>query len=518
MSTGEGREDQRETGETREVREGVADERSAVHKFLARFFRRRPAASELRARNVLVESPDVDPCLHAQRRAQRRSRAADLLAQRLSVRAPREELVLRGILPPAAPSALAAHGVPREGAVFGLTPAQLAARYPALEGGVPAVLWACAERIVADAGAEGLFRVPGTQREVVELRRLVEAGCAVDVRAASTVHVLTSFVGAFFRALPEPLLGFDLYDGWLALARRTKDATAASVGAAVQDTAVPSASAPAPGPPPETLEAFKGMLRRLPRANYVLLRWLLELLHLITLCRATSRMTARSMGTVFGPTLLRPRVETLETLALTSLHALVVETLVQHYAALFPHDPAEQPPAVLVSTKFPLPAPLVGVYTPPGGHRSQGEGKQDERPAAAAPSAGGGEEERVPDAPSTTPLVPRRPAPAPPGAGSQQHEGATVPAPVAAPVAAPVPAPVKRDVATQTDFPWLHVLYTHLHRAQPVPPPPFPQPTLRPRAPALPQPVVPQRRQAHPPPPRPRPQQHRTYGRGAQHE
>lgn len=498
MSTTEGREEQcKETRGTSEPREGVEEDAAptprSVHRFLTRFFRRRPPASELAARNVLVESPDVDPCLHAQRRAARRTRTADLLSQRLSVRATREELVLRGILPSAAPSAFAVRGTPREGAVFGLTPAQLAARYPAMEGGVPAVLWACAECILADVETEGLFRVPGTQREVVELRGLVEGGCAVDVRAASTVHVLTSFVGAFFRALPEPLLGFDLYDGWLALARRTKDAAQAASAAASTASTADTA--------PETLGEIGDMLGRLPRANYVLLRWLLELLHLITLCSAANRMGARGMGTVFGPTLLRPRVETLETLALASLHALVVETLVQHYVALFPHDPAEQPPAVLPSTKYPLPAPLVGLYTPPGPlpKTAHGGGAKNGEPAAPQEhkKATTTTTEHTPSTtPSTTPLVPRRPAPAPP------------------------PPPARHDVATQTDFPWLEVLYAHLHRArtprEAQPPRPYPQPRTHAPAPVLPQPVLPQRRPVHAPPPRPPRPQHRVYGRDAQ--
>lgn len=489
--------------------EGGEDVEKPVHRLLARFFRRRPPASELHARNVLVAGPEVDPSLHAQRRAQRRTRTADMLSQRLSVRATREELVLRGILPAAAPSALAGAGVPREGAVFGLPPAQLAARYPAMEGGVPAVLWACAEAILADVGAEGLFRVPGAQREVVELRSLVERGCAVNVRAASTVHVLTSFVGAFFRALPEPLLGFDLYDEWLALARRIEDengAVPAPVMAVAADGTPTTLSPTATGmeaqdiPPPlpattatTTPETIKALLQQLPRANFILLRWLLDLLHLITLCSEKNRMGARGMGTVFGPTLMRPRTETLESLARAPLHALLAETLVRDYPALFPHDPAEQPPAVLVSTKFPLPALLIGRYTPPCAS-----------PPPPVPP---------PKPPTATPLVPRRPAPAPPPMVAAKATTA------ATEKTEEVQIETSRDVATQTDFPWLQALYAQLHRAAHPPrspPRPFPLPSATLPQPVLPQPVLPQRIRVQPPPPRPLPAQHRAHGRTTQ--
>jgi len=59
---------------------------------------------------------------------------------------------------------------------------------------------------------EGLFRVPGDQKEIEHIRQSWDKGHRVDIQTIQNPHTVTGLMKLFFRQLPDPLLTFEAYD------------------------------------------------------------------------------------------------------------------------------------------------------------------------------------------------------------------------------------------------------------------------------------------------------------------
>jgi hypothetical protein len=83
-------------------------------------------------------------------------------------------------------------------------------------GLIPQFLKQCYDRIVENADEEGIFRIPGSAKEITEIVHLVDHGQTVDLKqfCASTV---ASLFKKFYRDLPEPLLTNELHSSWIEL-------------------------------------------------------------------------------------------------------------------------------------------------------------------------------------------------------------------------------------------------------------------------------------------------------------
>lgn len=70
-----------------------------------------------------------------------------------------------------------------------------------------------------DLGLEGIFRVPGSTKEVQEMRNLMDQGKFVDfsdLQIVKTSHSIAALLKAFLRELPEPLFTTEYYDCFIA--------------------------------------------------------------------------------------------------------------------------------------------------------------------------------------------------------------------------------------------------------------------------------------------------------------
>ena len=89
-------------------------------------------------------------------------------------------------------------------AVFGVSLEEGVRRSGRLSPDLPDVLTVCLATLEKDGLTEvGLFRVPGSMREVAQLRSRFQRGEVPDTSTLDDVHVVTSLVKLYLRELPE---------------------------------------------------------------------------------------------------------------------------------------------------------------------------------------------------------------------------------------------------------------------------------------------------------------------------
>ena len=207
-----------------------------------------------------------------------------------------EEETLEQMLAPPGPGDTAA--------VFGVALEEGVRRTARVSPDLPDVVAACLACIERDGlGDVGVFRVPGSLREVARLRAAAQHGAAPDVAAAADVHVATSLLKLYLRELPASLL---------APRPDVAPAHAAAGAATAADPDTPEAERVA------ALRTLVGMLHA-PRRR--VLCALCALLARVDAAQARTRMGARNLAIVLSPS-LHSDVET-------------VAGLITHYAGCF---------------------------------------------------------------------------------------------------------------------------------------------------------------------------------------
>eukprot|EP01103_Thecamoeba_quadrilineata_P014995 TRINITY_DN4604_c0_g1_i1.p1 TRINITY_DN4604_c0_g1~~TRINITY_DN4604_c0_g1_i1.p1 ORF type:complete len:1150 (-),score=255.56 TRINITY_DN4604_c0_g1_i1:39-3488(-) len=165
---------------------------------------------------------------------------------------------------------------------------------------------------------EGIFRVSPEISELQALKAKFEQSTGTDLLIpkefidSDYVHVVTGVLKLFFRELEEPLFTFDLYETFVTL-MACKDLSEENCG-----------------------ECLRHTLRLLPSSCFVVVDRLTQLLQKITQSKEVNKMGASNLAIVFSPTVLRPRVETIETM-LQDADALnkLVETLIVRQEFMF---------------------------------------------------------------------------------------------------------------------------------------------------------------------------------------
>ncbi|KAJ2843106.1 hypothetical protein IWW36_005669, partial [Coemansia brasiliensis] len=149
---------------------------------------------------------------------------------------------------------------------------------------VPAIVEKCLTEIELRGLEEvGIYRVSGAAADVSRLRALFNADPdAVDLGSGDfpDINVVSGVMKQFLRELPEPLMTFGLYDGFIN-------------AASIDDY-------------DERLWAIKDLVHALPAPNYTVLKRLVEHLERVTDYEEINHMYGTNLALVFGPSLLRP--------------------------------------------------------------------------------------------------------------------------------------------------------------------------------------------------------------------
>ncbi|KAK3555414.1 hypothetical protein QTP86_015749 [Hemibagrus guttatus] len=171
---------------------------------------------------------------------------------------------------------------------------------------------------------EGLFRLPGQANLVKELQDAFDCGEKPAFDGNTDVHTVASLLKLYLRELPEPVIPFSKYDEFLACTKLfSKDQEAG-------------------------LKELRRQVESLPLVNYNLLKYICRFLDEVQSYSGVNKMTVQNLATVFGPNILRPKVE--DPVAIMEGAILVQQlmaALIGHHSTLFPPD--EDSPGALES-------------------------------------------------------------------------------------------------------------------------------------------------------------------------
>ncbi|XP_034976532.1 rho GTPase-activating protein 25 isoform X2 [Zootoca vivipara] len=206
---------------------------------------------------------------------------------------------------------------------------------------VPILVEKCAEFIRKHGlNEEGIFRLPGQDNLVKELRDAFDAGERPSFDQDTDVHTVASLLKLYLRELPEPAIPWTQYEDFLLCGQLM------------------------------TADQAKGhqqlvkQLSLLPRDNYNLLSYICRFLHEVQQSSATNKMSVENLATVFGVNLIRPKIEDPATIMRgTPQIQKVMSTMISDHAKLLPISKDIAPASPLQnsdSNKSPIPRSSVG--------------------------------------------------------------------------------------------------------------------------------------------------------------
>ncbi|NWI55913.1 RHG25 protein, partial [Calyptomena viridis] len=261
---------------------------------------------------------------------------------------------------------------------------------------VPILVQKCAEFIREHGlSEEGIFRLPGQDNLVKELRDAFDAGERPSFGRDTDVHTVASLFKLYLRELPEPVVPWAQYEQFL-LCGQALDA--------------------------DETKGHQDLLKQLcllPRDNYNLLSYICRFLHEIQLNSSVNKMSVDNLATVIGVNLIRPKIEDPATIMRgTPQVQKVMTVMISDHTNLFPpsKDVPLSPPAPKNDKKAPVPRSSVGwgAAEDPAVPRAviQRQMRRDPNssgaPGAAASSSAPGEDKEPKDTLGTWKTQPRK--------------------------------------------------------------------------------------------------------------
>ncbi|XP_029484974.1 rho GTPase-activating protein 22-like isoform X1 [Oncorhynchus nerka] len=132
---------------------------------------------------------------------------------------------------------------------------------------------------------EGLFRMPGQANLVKDLQEAFDCGDKPLFDSNTDVHTVASLLKLYLRELPEPVVPFSKYEDFLSCAQLlAKDVE-------------------------EGVQELVKQVSNLPPANYNLLKYICMFLDEVQSHANKNKMSVQNLATVFGPNILRPKME-----------------------------------------------------------------------------------------------------------------------------------------------------------------------------------------------------------------
>lgn len=158
---------------------------------------------------------------------------------------------------------------------------------------------------------DGLYRVCGNVSTVQKLRIMVdqEEKVVLGESPFDDVHALTGSLKLYFRELPEPLIPYDFFSGFVtAIKQSTRK---------------------------DKLTAMRSLAAQMPKVNCETLKLLLRHLRKLMEHSETNRMTAQNLAIVWGPNLMWPRHDSGD-IAINMVHQnQIIEFLLLEYDHVF---------------------------------------------------------------------------------------------------------------------------------------------------------------------------------------
>ncbi|XP_043914847.1 rho GTPase-activating protein 24 isoform X2 [Protopterus annectens] len=166
---------------------------------------------------------------------------------------------------------------------------------------------------------EGLFRLPGQANLVKELQDAFDCGEKPAFDSNTDVHTVASLLKLYLRELPEPVIPYAKYDDFLSCAKMLTKGEENGMADLIQQ------------------------VKSLPMVNYNLLQYICRFLDEVQSYSEENKMSTQNLATVFGPNILRPKVEDpLTIMEGTVLVQHLMSVVISEHEKLFPK--AEEAP------------------------------------------------------------------------------------------------------------------------------------------------------------------------------
>lgn len=169
---------------------------------------------------------------------------------------------------------------------------------------------------------EGLYRVSGNKSEMESMQRQFEQDHGLDlVEKDFAINTVAGGLKSFFSELPEPLvpcaLQVDLLDAFKIIDREQR------------------------------LYTMKDVLRKFPRENYDVFKYVVSHLHKVSQLSRLNLMTSENLSICFWPTLMRPDFTTMDALTATRTYQTIIEAFIHQCAFFFYNQPLIDSPTGL---------------------------------------------------------------------------------------------------------------------------------------------------------------------------
>ncbi|NXA66128.1 RHG25 protein, partial [Mohoua ochrocephala] len=188
-------------------------------------------------------------------------------------------------------------------------------------------------------GEEGIFRLPGQDNLVRQLRDAFDAGERPSFDRDTDVHTVASLFKLYLRELPEPVVPWLQYEDFLLCGQALEaDETKGH-------------------------QELLKQLSLLPKDNYNLLSYICRFLYEIQLNSSVNKMSVDNLATVIGVNLIRPRIEDPAIIMRgTPQVQKVMTVMISDHEKLFPpsKDVPPSPPALKNEKKGPVSRSSVG--------------------------------------------------------------------------------------------------------------------------------------------------------------
>ncbi|XP_020500501.1 rho GTPase-activating protein 22 isoform X1 [Labrus bergylta] len=176
---------------------------------------------------------------------------------------------------------------------------------------------------------EGLFRMPGQANLVKELQESFDCGDKPLFDSNTEVHTVASLLKLYLRELPEPVIPFSKYEDFL---------TCAQLLAKDEE---------------EGVQELGRQVSTLPLPNYNLLKYICKFLDEVQSHCNENKMGVQNLATVFGPNILRPKMEDPVTIMEgTSLVQHLMTILIREHMRLY--SGRDQEGTTLTETELPV--------------------------------------------------------------------------------------------------------------------------------------------------------------------
>ncbi|XP_007437533.1 rho GTPase-activating protein 35 [Python bivittatus] len=214
---------------------------------------------------------------------------------------------------------------------------------------IPIFIERCIEYIEATGlSTEGIYRVSGNKSEMESLQRQFDQDHNLDLAEKDfTVNAVAGAMKSFFSELPEPLVPYNMQIE-LVEAHKINDRE-------------------------QKLHALKEVLKKFPKENYEVFKYVISHLNKVSHNSRTNLMTSENLSICFWPTLMRPDFSTMDALTATRIYQTIIELFIQQCSFFFYSRPIVEPPgatpnspsAIPISTPFLSSTPVITQPSPP---------------------------------------------------------------------------------------------------------------------------------------------------------